>query len=112
MENEIFIGESQPTINSMELLCRFILECKNIAQGEEYYPASLCSADILTAVYYFRKYPNVDDFINNIYKSAKSYFQLHWIRSIWSRFSKMSQAELSELVINQITLVANLQEEQ
>ena len=110
MENETF--ENTSKINSLELLNRFIFECKKIADKQEHYPLSLCSADIITAVHYFRKFPDVNDFFKNVYQNNKNYFQLQWVRSVWARFSKMTSLELSDLVINQITLVANLQEEQ
>ena len=99
-------------INPFELLSNFVSECKKIVREDDYYPTVLCSADILTAVYYYRSYPDVEYFIENIFKFKHNYFQLQWVRSIWARFSKMSDVELSNLVINQITLVAKLGEEQ
>ena len=99
-------------INSFDLLANFVTQCKKIVRNDDYYPTTLCSADILTAVYYYRLYPDVEYFIENIFKFKHNYFQLQWVRTIWTRFSKMADAELSELVINQITLVAKLEEEQ
>lgn len=99
-------------INPFELLNNFVTECKNIVKNDNYYPTSLCSADILTAVYYYRLYPDVEHFIEDIFKFKNNYFQLQWVRSVWSRFSNMTDVELSDLVINQIKLVAKLGEEQ
>ena len=99
-------------INPFELLSNFVSECKEIVRDDDYYPTALCSADILTAVYYYRLYPDVEYFLENIFKLKQNYFQMQWVRSIWSRFSKMTEAELSEIVINQIMLVAKLAEEQ
>ena len=106
------IESEEIKVNSFELLSNFVSECKNIVKSDDYYPTTLCSADILTAVYYYRLYPDVEYFIENIFKFKHNYFQLQWVRSVWLRFSKMTDGELSELVINQITLVAKLAEEQ
>ncbi len=112
MKNELPIQSEEIKINSFELLLGFVSECKKIVKEDDYYPTVLCSADILTAVYYYRLYPDVEYFIENVFKFKHNYFQLQWVRSIWSRFEKMTDTELSELVINQITLVAKLGEEQ
>ena len=99
-------------INSFELLSNFVVQCKKVLRSDEHYPISLCSADILTAVHYYRLYPDVEYFIENVFKFKQNYFQLQWVRAVWARFSKMTEVELSELVINQIILVAKLEEEQ
>lgn len=112
MENELPIQNEEIKINSFELLSNFVSQCKKIVRDGDYYPSALCSADILTAVHYYRLYPDVEYFIEHIFKFKNNYFQLQWVRSIWSRFRAMSEAELSNLVINQITLVAQLEEEQ
>lgn len=112
MENELPIQSEQIKINSFELLSNFVSECKKIIRDGNDYPTALCSADILTAVYYYRLYPDVEYFLENIFKLKQNYFQMQWVRSIWSRFGKMTDAELSEIVINQIILVAKLTEEQ
>ena len=93
-------------------MTRFIFSCKNIAEKCKEAEPVICSADIVTAVYYYRRYPNVNEFINNFFRSTQNYFQLQWLRSTWTTFSKMSEAELSDIVINQIMLVANSEEEQ
>ena len=111
IENELPI-QKEIKINPFELLSNFVSQCKNIVGGDKYYPTALCSADILTAVYYYRLYPDAQYFLDNIFKLKHNYFQIQWVRSIWQRFAKMTDAELSELVINQITLVAKLGEEQ
>ena len=110
MENELPIQEIK--INGFELLSNFVTQCKKVTKNDDYYPTALCAADILTAVYYYRLYPDVEYFIENVFKFKHNYFQLQWVRSIWQRFSKMTEPELSDLVINQITLVAKLAEEQ
>ena len=112
IENELSVQSEEVEINSFELLAGFVSECKKIVREDDYYPTVLCSADILTAVYYYRLYPDVEYFIENVFKFKHNYFQLQWVRSIWLRFGKMTDAELSELVINQIILVAKLGEEQ
>ena len=112
MENELPIQNEDIKINSFELLANFVSECKKIVRDDDYYPTVLCSADILTAIYYYRQYPDVKYFIENVFKFKDNYFQLQWVRAIWSKFSSMTEAELSTLVINQITLVAKLAEEQ
>lgn len=112
MESELPIRNEQLKVDSFQLLSNFVSHCKQIVKNKDYYPTSLCSADILTAVYYYRLYPDVHYFIENVFKYRDNYFQLQWVRSIWSRFSKMTESELSDLVINQIALVAKLAEEQ
>lgn len=62
-------------------------------------------ADIISAVYYYRRYPVVEDFINKFLKLKNDYFQIQWIRNTWSKFNTMTDEELCELVINQINLV-------
>ena len=112
MENELPLKNEEVKVNSFELLTDFVSECKKIVRDDDYYPTALCSADILTAVYYYRLYPDVGYFIENVFKFKNNYFQLQWVRSVWSRFSNMTESELSDLVINQIKLVAKLGEEQ
>ncbi len=112
MENELPIQSEEININSFELLSSFVSQCKQVIRNDDYYPTVLCSADILTAVYYYRLYPNVEYFIKNVFKFKNNYFQLQWVRATWQRFSEMTDVELSNLVINQIMLVAKLEEEQ
>lgn len=112
MENEIKPIKDPLSIDSFQLLSKFITQCKEISKDHDYYPTPLCSADILTAVYYYRIFPNVNEFIEKIYKSRSNYFQLQWIRSTWQKLSRMNEPELSELVINQISSVANFNEQQ
>lgn len=99
-------------IDSLELLIRFVIICKNLAENNELKSQLLGSADIVSAVYYYRKFPNVEDFINLFMKNTGEYFQIQWARKTWAEFSRMSHAELSELVINKISFVANLEKEQ
>ncbi len=112
MENELPIRNEDIKIDSFELLSNFVSQCKKVLNNNDYYPTALCSADILTAVYYYRQYPDVEYFIKDIFKYKNNYFQLQWVRSTWSKFKSMTEDELSDLVINQITLVAKLEEEQ
>lgn len=104
MENESLpIQQNKLEIDSHELLIRFALKCKK--------DGSVCAADLVTAVYYYRKYPNVTDFITKYLPYNQDYFQIQWVRSSWANFSKMTESEISDLVINQIILVANSEEE-
>lgn len=103
MENES-LQENTLEIDSHELLTRFVFKCKKDER--------VCAADIVSAVYYYRKYPGVNDFITKFLVNNQDYFQIQWVRSTWNKLSQMSQEELSELVINQINLVANSEEEQ
>ena len=112
MDNETNTHKQTFNIDSFQLLSRFVGECKELANGLDYYPHSLCSADIITAVYYYRVFPDADTFIEKAFKSSKNYFQLQWVRSMWAKFDDMSNEQLSTLVINQIGSVANLTEEQ
>lgn len=107
MENELQIQRSTLEIDSHELLIRFLLKCKNDVKSNEFRSPILCSADIVTAVYYFRKYPNINDFINKYLMNNHDYFLFQWVRTTWASLSKMSPEELSNLVINQISIVAN-----
>ena len=112
MENEIKPIKDSFSIDSFQLLSRFVTECKEVSKEHDYYPTPLCSADILTAVYYYRVFPDVTHFIEKIYKNRDNYFQLQWIRNTWNKLSNMNESELSELVIKQISSVTNFTEEQ
>ena len=108
MGKEMYLSKGQ--IDSMELLSRFILNCKNRVHEGEFKSPALSYADIVTAVYYYRKYPDPNVFITEYLKDMKDYFLLQWVRATWASLSKMTPTEISELVINQITLVANFEE--
>ena len=110
MENEIQANKKTLEIDSHELLLRFLLECKDSTSNNEFRKSIIHGADLVTAVFYYRRYPKVEDFIEKYIKGNYDYFLLQWIRSTWDTFSKMSENELSELVINQISTVANLEE--
>ena len=112
MENELSIQKNSLEIDSLELLIRFILMCQNEAKNNELKFSLDSCIDIVTAVYYYRRYPNVNDFINAYLKENENYFKLQWVRMTWDNLSKMSEHELSNLVINQISLVAKLQKAQ
>ncbi|MBI2995918.1 MAG: hypothetical protein HYY52_04360 [Candidatus Melainabacteria bacterium] len=112
MENDLQLDQNELKIDSFEILSRFIDLCKNHSRNSPFKISLSCSADITAAVYYYRKYPKVDNFISECLNGNCDYLQLKWLRSTWNAFSKMNDFELSELVINQITLVANLEEEQ
>lgn len=112
MDNELSLQKNSLEIDSLELLIRFILMCQNEAKKNELKYSLVSCIDIVTAVYYYRRYPNVNDFINAYLKENEDYFKLQWVRTTWNNLSKMSEPELSNLVINQISLVAKLQEAQ
>lgn len=99
-------------IDYLELLTRIILSCKNHAEKDESKSQILASVDVISAAYYYRRYPNVDDFITRYLKKNNDYFQIQWVRSRWAEFQKMTQTELSNLVINEISLVAKLEEDE
>ncbi len=107
MENNLPIEETTVTTNAQELIIRFVDLCKTIAQNGGSQITPLCTADIVTAVYYYRKHPNVNDFLTKYLNYSQDYFQIQWIRSMWATFKNMSDVELSDLVINQIILVDN-----
>lgn len=112
MEDELNIKEkNKEAIDSQELLIRFNLDCNKKAQNSELKSLALYSSDIVSAVHYFRKYPDVGEFIERFLKNNKEYFQIQWVRSTWNKLSQMSQEELSEVVINQINFVAKQEEE-
>lgn len=112
MENEMYMLQGSQNIDSMELLARFIYSCKSITKEGESKSPLLTYADIVTAVYYYRRYPKVEDFLAAFFSDSKDYFMIQWVRSTWSSLSKMTEEEICNLVINQITLVANSLEEQ
>ena len=103
MDNES-LKQNTNQIDWQELLIRFIHSCKKDTQ--------MYSADIISAVYYYRRYPKAEDFINSFLAENQDYFQIQWVRSTWAYLSKMSDVQLCDLVINQITLVDNSKEEQ
>ncbi len=111
MENNLPIQENTQIIDSMELLTRFLIKCKEeLQRDEEKVLVINCSADLVTAVYYYRKYPDVNEFINKYLKNSNNYFHIQWVRATWITFSKMSPEEISNLVINQISAVADSEE--
>ena len=112
MDNELQSKNKSLSIDSLELLSRFVSECKETSKKHDYYPTPLCSADILTAIYYFRIFPDINEFLEKIYKCKNNYFQLQWVRSMWQKFNKLNEQEVSELVIKQINSVANFTEQQ
>ncbi|MBI3590762.1 MAG: hypothetical protein HY094_05200 [Candidatus Melainabacteria bacterium] len=112
MEKEQSLQKNTLEIDSLELLIRFLIKCKSDAQKNESKSKTITScSDIVAAVYYYRKYPNVNDFIQKYMKKKEDYFQLQWTRATWATLSKMSEPELSDLVMYQIQLVDNSQED-
>ena len=107
MDNEINLEKNQLKIDLQELLFRFIISCQQAVQKNQLKHSLLSSADIVSAVYYYRKYPNVDEFISAYLNNNKDYFKLQWVRSTWITFSNMTNEELSNLVINQLMLGSN-----
>ena len=112
MENKLYLLSDAKVIDSGELTIRFIYHCKSFSEKKTNETPVLSFVDIVTAVYYYRKYPNVDDFISKYLKNNKDYFFLQWVRSTWATLSKMTEGEMSNLVINQIAIVASLVEEE
>lgn len=111
MNNEISTQSSGAKIDSFELLSIFVNDLKQKAEKNDDRKVSFISCgDILTAVYYYRMCPNVNTFIEKYMIDKRDYFQLMWVRATWGRLSAMSDKELSDLVINQMDLVANLDE--
>ncbi len=100
-------------INTHELLMRFLVKCKIDIEKNEPRAGFISScADITAAVYYYRLYPDVNEFINKYLKDRNDYMQIQWARKTWASFSQMSEAEISDLVINQIYSVDYSEEEQ
>ena len=110
MENNLPIKEETLDIDSNELLLRFIMRCTNNDNCE--FSASITSsANLVSAVYYFRKYPDINDFLSKHLKDSKDYFLIQWTRITWTKLSSMTEEEICDLVINQISLVDNSVEE-
>lgn len=110
MDNEIDTNNKPLAIDSQELLFRFIVSCQNSFEKNSLKYSLLSCADIVSAVHYYRKYPNVNEFINTYVRDKKDYFKIQWIRSTWATFSNMTEEELSNLIINQIILNAGSEE--
>ena len=112
MENEQSTTSNPLPIDSSQLLERFIRICEHTPDYNPFKCLVSSSMNILIIVHYFRKYKDVNEFINKYFNYDQDYFHLQWVRAMWNKLSKMSESEISELVINQITLVANSEEEQ
>jgi hypothetical protein len=113
MEPNQSIQNNKLKIDSFELLIRFLQKCKNDSEANEARAPIISScADIIAAAYYYRKFPNVNDFIEKHLKNKENYFYLQWARSTWSKFDKMTAAELGDLVINQILTIDNFEEDE
>lgn len=110
MENNLPVKEEGLEIDSNELLIRFIMRCTN-NDSSEFAASKSSSANLVSAVYYFRKYPDINDFLSKQLKESKDYFLIQWTRTTWAKLSSMTEEEISELVINQISLVDNSEEE-
>jgi len=111
MNNEVDFKQGQLNVDSFELLIRFILECRDKAEKDDSAYPLFDSANLVTAIYYFRRYADVNEFLEQFVKSSNDYFQIQWVRSAWARFNNMSQEELSDLVINQISSIDKVHEE-
>lgn len=109
MEKEL--NKEYNKVDSIQLLNRFILSCKKKAEDSDAYSPLLSFADIVTAVYYYRRYSDVNEFIQKHLKGCGDYFLIQWVRNTWATLSKMTEVEISDLVINQIALVANSEED-
>ena len=113
METNPLMRENTLQINLHELLMRFLIKCKNDIEHNEQRASFISScADIVAAVYYHRQIPDVNDFINKYLKNKNDYLQIQWARKTWETLSRMSEPEISDLVINQIYSVDYSEEEQ
>lgn len=113
MDSNKSIQNNNLTIDSFELLIRFLQKCKSDSESNENRASVISScADIIAAAYYYRKFPNVNDFIEKYLKDKEDYFYLQWARSTWAKFSKMTEPGLSEVVINQILTIDNFEEDE
>lgn len=111
MENNLPIKEETLEIDSNELLLRFIMRCTNNNENSQFSASVASSANLVSAVYYFRKYPDINEFLSKHLKDSKDYFLIQWTRTTWRKLSSMTEEEICELVINQISLVDNSEEE-
>ena len=113
MKKDLPAKQNTLFIDSLELLIRFILKCKNDVKRNkaDVNLVSSC-ADIVSAVYQYRRYPNINKFIEKYLTGKEDYFKLQWARATWAKLSTLTEAEISELVINQIQLVDNSLQEQ
>ncbi len=108
MENNLPVEKEPLKVSTQELITRFVDFCKFLSKDcKEGKSIPLCTADIVTAVYYYRKHQDVNEFLTKYITYNQDYFQIQWIRSMWSTFQNMTAVELSDLVINQITSVDN-----
>lgn len=112
MENKPSLQNNSLAIDSLELLIRFLMKCKNDVENNEPKSKFISTcADIVAAVYYYRRYPDINDFIDKYLKNnSNAYLQIQWARTTWSTLSRMSDTEISNLVINNIQCVDNLEE--
>lgn len=111
MEYKPFLKKDTFEIDSFELLLRFIKKCKSDASKRQHKAQLISScADIVAAVYYFRRFPNVTNFIKECLKDKDDYFQIQWTRATWASLSNMSEVERCNLVINQIYMVDHSEE--
>ena len=62
MENNLTTKDEVLGIDSNELLLRFIIECSN-NQNDDFSATKSSSANLVSAVYYFRKYPDINQWI-------------------------------------------------
>lgn len=109
MENNLPTKDEVQQIDSNELLLRFIMKCSN-SENDDFSATKSSSANLVSAVYYFRKYPDINDFLSKHLKDNKDYFLIQWTRTTWAKLSSMTEEEISDLVINQICLVDNSEE--
>lgn len=112
MEDELHMKDKMERIDSLELLVRFNLDCQKKAKETELKSHLGFCSDLVSAVYYFRRYPDVEVFINSYLKNSPNYFQIQWVRATWAHLNKLTKEGLSDLVINQISFIANLEEAQ
>lgn len=110
MQNELFLNDVK-SIDNIELLTRFTASSKGLAEQSDMKSSIITSIDVVTAVYYFRQYQSADDFINKFLKGNSDYMLLQWVRVTWDKLHKMSEEDISDLVIKQFDLITNAEAE-
>ncbi len=102
------IHQETLNINSHELLVKYVLASTEDGQNCDGSKKELISAaNTVSSIYYFRKFPNVEDFIRVHLAKCNDYFLIQWVRNTWLELGAMTSEELSELVINKLTSVDN-----
>ena len=67
MENDLSLDQDALKIDQSEVLIRYVASCRKLSEESKFKISLTCSADIVAAVYYYRKYPDVNKFISEIW---------------------------------------------